>query len=489
MKALYRKYRPTKLAEVIGQPQVTDTLTNSLKTGKFSHAYLFTGPRGCGKTSVARIFAHAVNKFPYEPEDSYTDIIEIDAASNTGVDNIRELRERVAIAPTEGKYKVYIIDEVHMLSKSAFNALLKTIEEPPEHVIFIMATTDAYKVPDTIVSRSQVYNFRLVEPEIVKKHLKTIAKQEKIAITDDALDVVVNRGGGSFRDTISLLDQVASLADTEITAERLNQALGLPENQKIEYLLDAYENADLGAISDRLKDLLGTGVKPEIVSQEILTKIVKHPKPTLLPLLKTLPSVQAPFAEAKLLLAFTEQLAATPSVGHSTPDIRQSTPAVQSAPVAPQKPTTVTTAPEAPEAAETKNPPESPKTPENPPEAPETAKNSDFAWETYLENIKSSNLAIYNSLTKSAISIKNREIEVTPKKPFTKAILESPANLKVLKKHLPDGFGLRILDVDPTANPTNLQANPTKNSTLSKISDIMGADIQEVTEDATGDPF
>lgn len=143
-KVLYRKYRPTKLTDVIGQEQVTDALENALKQGKIGHAYLFVGPRGTGKTSVARIFAHAVDGFKYQVEDSYLDIIEIDAASNTGVDNIRELREKAIIAPTQGKYKVYIIDEVHMLTKSASNALLKTLEEPPEHVIFILATTDAY---------------------------------------------------------------------------------------------------------------------------------------------------------------------------------------------------------------------------------------------------------------------------------------------------------------------------------------------------------
>ena len=140
-KALYRKYRPRSLSEVIGQRQVTEPLIKSLEQKKISHAYLFVGPRGCGKTSVARILAHEVNDFPYEIEDDYVDIIEIDGASNRGIDNIRELREKAAIAPTSGKYKVYIIDEVHMLTKEAFNALLKTLEEPPAHVIFIMATT------------------------------------------------------------------------------------------------------------------------------------------------------------------------------------------------------------------------------------------------------------------------------------------------------------------------------------------------------------
>ena len=141
-KALYRKYRPISLEAVYGQDAVITPLKESIKTGNFSHAYIFTGPRGCGKTSVARIFAHEINHFPYELEDSYVDIIEIDGASNTGIDNIRDLREKAMIAPTEGRYKIYIIDEVHMLSKSAFNGLLKIIEEPPEHVIFILARTN-----------------------------------------------------------------------------------------------------------------------------------------------------------------------------------------------------------------------------------------------------------------------------------------------------------------------------------------------------------
>ena len=161
MKSLYRRYRPRTLNEVVGQEQVTLTLQKSLEQGKINHAYLFVGPRGCGKTSVARILAHQINDFDYELEDDYVDIIEIDGASNRGIDNIRDLREKVMIAPTAGKYKVYIIDEVHMLTKEAFNALLKTLEEPPEHAVFIMATTDAYKVPVTITSRSQVYTFKL----------------------------------------------------------------------------------------------------------------------------------------------------------------------------------------------------------------------------------------------------------------------------------------------------------------------------------------
>ena len=318
MKALYRKYRPTSLSEVVGQSQVTKTLESSLEKGKISHSYLFTGPRGCGKTSVARIFAHEINGFKYELEDFYPDILEIDAASNTGVDNIRELRERAAIAPTEGKYKVYIIDEVHMLSKSAFNALLKTLEEPPAHVVFIMATTDVYKVPITIKSRSQIYEFQLAEPSVMHEHLKTIAKAEGIKINDEALEIIVRRGGGSFRDSISLLDQISTIADGEITASLISSSLGLPEQTKIMNLLEAYRTSNLSEISASLKTLLNSGVRAEIITEELINYIVDNPAQDLLPLLKPLSNITTPFPEAKLLLAFTESISEAVRMGGST---------------------------------------------------------------------------------------------------------------------------------------------------------------------------
>ena len=270
--ALYRKYRSRSLDEVIGQAQVTDVLKRGLEQGKVAHAYLLTGPKGTGKTSIARILAHEINKLPYSDETTHLDIIEIDAASNNGVDDVRDLRDKVRIAPVSATKKVYIIDEVHMLSKPAFNALLKTLEEPPEHVVFILATTDLHKVPATIISRTQHFAFHNISLSDIVKQLRFIADSEGMKVTDDALAAIAARGDGSFRNSISLLDQLSSYADSDegITLELVESTLGLAGAQAVDQLLAAIENRDVASVVAQLTSLEQAGIQPVILADQII---------------------------------------------------------------------------------------------------------------------------------------------------------------------------------------------------------------------------
>lgn len=505
MKALYRKYRPVKMAEVIGQEQVTQPLENALKSGKISHAYIFIGPRGCGKTSVARIFAHEINKFPYEIEDDYTDIIEIDAASNTGVDNIRELREKAIVAPTKGKYKVYIIDEVHMLSKSAFNALLKTLEEPPKHVVFIMATTDAYKIPATITSRAQVFNFNLATPDVMHKHLLAIANKEKIDITPEALEVVVSRGGGSFRDSLSLLDQIATLKTGKISEKDVISALGLPEDAKVEQLLSAYKQEDANAITEALKEVLDSGITPEVLAEDLIDAIIKHPEPETLPLLQKLPEVSFPFPEAKLLLAFLENYAVKPVITTPISPVKteKTTSSTPNSPVSPVKPPV---GDQASNVGNTAVPVEKPsegvseaRTPNKP--APGSATTPveptpkqtmtpvkltpiDFNWEGFLEAVRDKNSTISGSLKRAKWQATGKALTLYFARPFDRKVIEAPNNIKLLKSAL-EGLSLGELMIEITDDKSKIAENSAKDPQTEQISAIMG-EVQEVKD---GDPF
>lgn len=239
--ALYRKYRSKTLSEIVGQEHITKTLERAIKAGKISHAYLFTGPKGVGKTSIARILAHEVNGLPYKDESIHLDIIEIDAASNRRIDEIRDLRDKVHIAPTSAKYKVYIIDEVHMLTKEAFNALLKTLEEPPAHVIFILATTESHKLPETIISRTQRFTFKAITQDKAVNHLRDLATKEGMKVDDQALELLAEHGGGSFRDAIGLLDQIGN-SKKHITLTDVEQMIGIAPKVAITELLQAVQS-------------------------------------------------------------------------------------------------------------------------------------------------------------------------------------------------------------------------------------------------------
>jgi len=237
--ALYRKYRPQKFSEILGQDHIVKVLESSIENGNIAHAYIFSGSRGTGKTSIARIFAKEIGT-------STNDIIEIDAASNTGVDDIRALNESVSTLPFESKYKVYILDEAHMLSKSAWNALLKTLEEPPKHVIFILATTEFNKIPETIVSRCQTFSFKKPTQKVLKEVIMAIAKKEKFSVDNVSCELIALLGDGSFRDAQSILQKVMSASkDNKISAEEVELVTGAPKSETVNDFIRAIDEGNL----------------------------------------------------------------------------------------------------------------------------------------------------------------------------------------------------------------------------------------------------
>ena len=304
-KALYRKYRPKSLDDIIGQDHVTSILRSAVKQNKINHAYLFTGPRGTGKTSIARILAYAINQLDYTDETQQLDIIEIDAASNRRIDDIRDLREKVHIAPVNAAYKVYIIDEVHMLTTESFNALLKTLEEPPSHVIFILATTEIQKLPATILSRVQRHNFRLIDAQMIADQLATIAQKEGMNISREALALLAKHGGGSFRDSISLLDQL-SAHETDIDEIYVRQLLGIAPQEQIAQLLEIIESTDHKAVLQLVESLLSSGLTPQGIAAEVSSYIRQairdgNAKPHYLDIMEQLQLVgNAPYKQLKL---------------------------------------------------------------------------------------------------------------------------------------------------------------------------------------------
>ena len=272
--ALYRKFRPSEFGDVKGQDHIITTLQNQIKANRIGHAYLFCGTRGTGKTTVAKIFAKAVNcEHPVDGSPcgecemcrsiaagTSMNVIEIDAASNNGVDNIREIREEVAYRPTEGRYKVYIIDEVHMLSIGAFNALLKTLEEPPEYVIFILATTEVHKIPITILSRCQHYDFRRISIETITDRMRELMDTEQVEVEEKALRYIAKAADGSMRDALSLLDQcIAFYLGQKLTYDNVLEVLGAVDTDVFSQLLRKVIDRDVSGVLDVVEDLVMQG--------------------------------------------------------------------------------------------------------------------------------------------------------------------------------------------------------------------------------------
>lgn len=265
--ALYRKYRPHNFKDVLGQEHIVKVLEGSIELGNISHAYLFAGSRGTGKTSIARIFAKSIGS-------SDTDIYEIDAASNRGIDDIRELRESVSTLPFESPYKVYIIDEVHMLTKEAFNALLKTLEEPPKHVIFILATTEIEKLPETVVSRCQVFTFKKPTQKILRELVLNVAKKEGFKLEPSSADLIAVLGEGSFRDTQGILQKILSFSkDKKISVEEVEQVAGAPRAGLVNDFIKSVDNKDLPSGLEAIKSAASNNIDMLVYLKMILRKM------------------------------------------------------------------------------------------------------------------------------------------------------------------------------------------------------------------------
>ncbi len=446
-KALYRKYRSKSLGEVIGQKHITDILSRAIANSHISHAYLLTGPRGVGKTSVARIMAHQINNLDYDEDKTHLDIIEIDAASNNGVEDVRDLREKVQIAPVSASKKVYIIDEVHMLSKAAFNALLKTLEEPPEHIVFILATTDAEKLPSTIISRTQRFNFRPINIEDMVDHLSYIAKQEKIKISKEALRLIAEKSEGSFRDSISLLDQISDLLidDSKTISEELTQnVLGLAPRVLIDNIIDAVESKKIETVVSILDKANKNGVSPTSIAKQLISRLYELivDKPHLIKLIDPLIEVEKspqPYLKLVSVLGLATSSKPAPKTAALLSTKKQI-----SAPISKLK--EIATA----EDHDFKPGP------------------TNFKWQELIDYTKANHIALYSVLSKCRYESDGSTLKIYTNSAFYKKKLDDVRYSSLLHKCLSE---IGCNDIDIHTIPTNI---PPKNSKAAAIVAIMG---------------
>ncbi len=484
-KALYRKYRSRSLDEVVGQEHITDTLKNALKKGAVSHAYLFTGPRGVGKTSVARILAHEVNKLKYDDEKFNIDIIEIDAASNRRIDEIRELRDKVHIAPTSSKYKVYIIDEVHMLTREAFNALLKTLEEPPDHAIFILATTEAHKVPATIISRTQRYSFKPIINDLAVKHLAKIAKKEGINITEDALEILAEHGQGSFRDSISMLDQISGFGYDEITKDKAIELLGIPSDTLLNQLLINIAKNDSKELFDTIQNLREQGANPGAIAKYLISTLRKQfnssdsilDQKTSINIMKNLLSITGSGGTYEgIEIALLDNLKVDGS-SESVPKrksknlLQDTKPIKTDVPVdqAPTQKETIAVLPtddirEALNMTDQDTPPE---------------RGDRQIWDSILSQLKGDHNTLYGIMRMANVTFEEGKVRIVFNFEFHKKQLLQPKNMAVLNKIIAKDFGknysVEVTVVKKTKTSSKNISKKVDNDVLESVSNIFGS--------------
>ena len=480
--ALYRKYRSRSLDEVLGQDHVTSILRRALEQGKIAHAYLLTGPRGVGKTSVARILAHEINHLPYDDDSSNLDIIEIDAASNNGVDDIRALREKAQVAPVSAPKKVYIIDEVHMLSKSAFNALLKTLEEPPEHVVFILATTDADRLPATILSRVQQFFFRPIPTEIMTRQLMNIAKKEGFAIEEDAARLIAERSRGGFRDGISTLDQLSILAtsDQPLTANMVTEYLGLSDATMLGNLLDSYPSDDNEKVLNIFQELENSGANSVIVSHQLLSiarnRLRKNPN--LVGLVQQLIEVDRhPHPDLKLLTIFMNSNS-QPTEKPVAPkkNIAQATtqkPAAKPTPIKPAEPAKPTEKPIEKE----EKPAEPVKKTATKPKKTDAPAPLELNWEKVIERAKEKSLGLASLLQKSQWSFDGEKLTIYAGSAFYKKKLDDAKNKPLISEIISEETAMD-LEIDIIG-----EKKPPEDEKLAEIAELMGGGEEVKLED------
>lgn len=486
--ALYRKYRSRTLDEVLGQDHVTGILRRALKKGKVSHAYLLTGPRGTGKTSVARILAHEINELPYEDDSNHIDIIEIDAASNNGVDDIRTLREKSQVVPVLAKYKVYIIDEIHMLSKQAFNALLKTLEEPPKHVVFILATTDADKLPSTILSRTQQYYFHPISVSVMAKQLINIAKQEGFLLDTAAANLIARQSRGGFRDSISLLDQLSSLASSTepLTESQVASSLGLTEEETVLQLIKSYEKSDTATILETLNALDGQGVDPSIIANQLLIEARNQlpKKPQFITLIRELIGIpRHPYPDMKLLTSLVntppEQKAST------DPAIKQVATKVESPAALKSQPQAIKTQPkqepsteDKPKKASSDNEKYAAKAKEDDkPAEPVPTFSGEFQWDAFIAEAKETSMVLFGQLSGCDYDFSDGRLTLFAGKPFAKKRLEDVKILPLISEIARKSQGGEIEIIIKSGGKTP------KDEQLAAIADMMGGGEEVKLED------